>query len=343
MATPSFRFLHEHLGENATFTALGRPHLLELLSGNPWFHDAIPFEVHGKRPEFHQKAVTSKLRQAKFDAIVLFPNSFRAAMIAWLGGVPQRIGYGREGRSFLLSHFAKHTKNEIPLVDFYLALAERATEAISGQAMTMEHGEPDRRTELFITPEEEKLGDEIWQTLGLKTPDKVVVLNVCSANNLIKQWPVDYAVELSKRIARELDMDVLLNCGPDEQETVRDLARRTQSPRVFTMADLPLNVHTGKICMQRARVTVSADSGPLHMALALGKPAMVLLGPTSKTYIANPTLDQTVLSRHLPCSPCQARLKCPESHHRCIMELTPDMVFEKMVEMLNQRPLETAN
>lgn len=342
MATPSFRLLYEQFGHEATFTALGRPHLLELLDGNPWFDDTIPFEVHGSRPEFQQKSIIRRLRQEKFDAMVLFPNSFRSAMIAWLGGARQRIGYGKQGRSFFLTHFAKIPKQEVPLVDYYLSLADTAVEAIGGRNFSAARNDTsDRhRLELHVTPEEEKLGDEIWKTLGLRSPDKVIILNVCSANSLVKYWPIDYAAELSQRITRQLDMDILLNCGPGEIDTVNEVAERSKSSRVFSMANLPMNMHTGKICIKRARLTVSTDSGPLHIALAYGNPAIVLLGPTSETYIANPTVDQTVISRYLPCSPCHAKRKCPEKHHHCMLEITPDIVFEKVVDILNRRSKE---
>ncbi len=336
MSTPSIRLLHDFFAEEATLTALGKPYLLELLEGNPWFSDAIPFDVHGTHPEFRQKAVMKRLRQERFDAALLFPNSFRSAGMAWFGAVKQRVGFGRQGRSFLLTHAAKVPPHEIPLVDYYLSLTNSALQAIGGQQDVNkdEQSTPDRRTQLFITPEEEKLGDEIWQTLGLREPGRVVVLNGCSSNSVVKQWIIDYAAELSRRIEQELDMDVLLNCGPGETEIVREVIQKAKATRVFSMADFPMNIHTGKICIQRARLTISTDSGPLHMALAFGKAALVLLGPTGETYITNPTLRQTVLSRRLPCSPCMAKKRCPEKHHRCMLELTPDVVFDKLVDML---------
>lgn len=337
MSTPSIRRLHEALGDEAELTILGRPHLLDLLAGNPWTSRSIPFDAHGMKKEYRQNEVVRTLRQEQFDGMVLFPNSFRSAMIARLGGARQRIGYGIQWRSLMLTHNVKPPEKEIPLVDYYLDLAEAAIETL---AVRDDYQPPSTdaasryRLELRTTPEEEKLGDEIQNNLGLRDPEKVVILNVGSSNSPARSWPIDYAAELSRMIEHRLDMDVLLNCGPGEIGTVREIVEKSRSPRVFSLADQPLSIHTGKICIKRARLTVSTDSGPVHMALGFGNPGIVLRGPTSDTYTANPSADLNVVSRNLSCSPCFAKKQCPEKHRRCMLEITPELVFEKVVEVL---------
>lgn len=342
MSTPSIRLLHEHFGGQATFTVIGRPHLLQLLEGNSWIDQTIPFDPRGSELENRQRRVVRRLREERFDSMVLFPNSFRSALISWLGGARQRIGYGKQGRLMLLTHSVRPPDREIPLVDYYLNLTDAALPIIGARfGLTLPKRPVDasdrHRLELHTTPSEEKLGEEVWKSLGLRDPDKVVILNVSSANSLARNWPPDFAAKLARLIADQLDMDVLLNCGPGEVEIVRDVVERSKSPRVFSMADQPLNMHMGKICIKRARLTISTDSGPLHIAMAYGNPAIVLQGPTSETYIANPTVDLTVINRQLYCSPCLAKKQCPEKHHRCMLEITPEIVFEKVVEVLDSR------
>lgn len=341
MSTPSIRLLHECFGEQATLAVVGRPHVLQLLEGNSWIDQMIPFDPRGSESENRQNSVVRRLRKERFDSVVLFPNSFRSALLAWQGGARQRIGYGKQGRSILLTHAVRPPDREVPLVDYYLNLTEAALPFIEARYSLTPSERPAvsldrRRLELSTTPEEEKLGDEIWNRLGLREPDKVLILNVGSANSLARNWPPDFAAELARLIAGQLDMDVLLNCGPGEVEIVRDVVERSKSPRVFSMADQPQNMHVGKICIKRARLTVSTDSGPLHIAMAYGNPAIVLQGPTSETYIANPTVDLTVINRKLYCSPCLAKKRCPEKHHRCMLEITPEIVYEKVVEVLEQ-------
>jgi heptosyltransferase-2 len=333
MATPAIRCLHEQFSHNAVLTALGRPNILELFDGNPWFDQQIPFQIKNATPEQSQSRVIRQFRHEQFDIALLLTNSFRTALIAWFGKVTQRVGYAKWGRGLLLSSSVKTDSQDIPLVDYYLNLVDAVTgKKASTDSVTR------YQLELHTTPEEEKLGDEIWNNLGLRSPEKVLILNVGSANSIVKSWSYNYAAELSRLVVDQLDFDVLINCGPGETNIVREIVALSKRKRVFSMADQPLTIHAGKICLKRARLTVSTDSGPLHIASAFGKPTVVLLGPTSETYIANPYIDRNILTRHLPCAPCYAKKKCPEKHHRCMQELTPQLVFEKIQLVINQQP-----
>jgi heptosyltransferase-2 len=331
MATPAIRCLYEQLSSTAVLTALGRPHILELFDGNPWFEHSIPFQLKNAPPEQSQYHIIRRLKREHFDIALLLPNSFRSALIAWFGNISQRIGYAQWGRSLFLSSSVKIPAHDIPLVDYYLNLVNAITGENTPNNHTIRY-----RLELYTTPEEEKLGDDIWNNLGLRSPEKVLILNVGSANSIARNWSQDYTIELSQLVADQLDFDVLINCGPDETKTAREIVTLAKRKRVFSLADQPLNIHTGKICLKRARLTVSTDSGPLHIASAFGKPTLVLLGPTSKTYIANPDINRYVVTQHLPCSPCYAKKKCPQKHHRCMKELTPQLVFEKIQLAVNQ-------
>ncbi|MDR2116380.1 MAG: lipopolysaccharide heptosyltransferase II [Planctomycetaceae bacterium] len=329
MATPAIRTLYEQLNNTSALTALGRPHILELFDGNPWFDHYIPFQIKNATPEQSQHNIIQQLKHEQFDIALLFPNSLRSAFIAWLGNIVQRIGYAQWGRSLFLSPSVKTPPDDISLIDYYFNLVNVVTGKNVPEDPTIRY-----RLELYTTPEEEKLGDDIWNNLGLRCPEKVLILNVGSANSIARNWSQDYTVELSQRIVDQLDFDVLINCGPAETKTVKEIVTLTKRKRVFSLADQPLNIHTGKICLKRAKLTVSTDSGPLHIASAFGKPTLVLLGPTSETYIANPYINRYVLTQHLPCSPCYAKKKCPQKHHRCMKEITPQLVFEKIQQLI---------
>jgi heptosyltransferase-2 len=335
MATPAIRSLHEQFNGHAVLTALGRPHILELFDGNPWFDHHIPFQIKNAPLEQSQYNVIRKFRREQFDMALLLTNSFRTALIAWSGNITQRIGYAKCGRGMFLSSAVKIPSSDIPIVDYYLNLVDVVIGKKIPKDPVIRY-----RLELYTTPEEEKLGDDIWNNLGLQSPEKVLVFNVGSANSVVKNWSLDYAVELSRLVVDQLDFDVLINCGPDETKIAKEIVALSKRKRVFSMADQPLNIHTGKICLKRARLTVSTDSGPLHIASAFGKPTLVLLGPTSETYIANPYINRNVLTQRLPCSPCYAKKKCPEKHHRCMEELTPKLVFEKIQLVINQQPFQ---
>lgn len=337
MATPSIRLLYDHFGADYDFTAFGRSHILDLFDQSPWFQQHLTPPASQNHLCFGKLFSTARyLRQERFDIVVLLPNSFRSALLAWMSGVGKRVGYSHDFRDFMLTDRLSKPVEETPLVDYYLAVADFLLQR-EGLSTPKEESDPNRRRlELLTTAEEESLGDRIWEQLGLRRPEQVVLLNIGAANNIVKSWPIGHAIELCRLLVDQLDLDVLINCGPGEIETARKLVEESERPRVFSMADLPTNMHVGKICVKRSALTISTDSGPAHLAAAFGKPTILLLGPTSRTYIANPTIDRVILDAGLPCAPCHANEECPEKHHRCMSDLTPELVLENVRRILDR-------
>ena len=146
------------------------------------------------------------------------------------------------------------------------------------------------RLELAVTEAEDRLGDQIWGNLGLRTDGRVVALDNSGAYGSAKRWPEAHCGELARRIAADLDHDVLVVCGPGEAAAAREIADLAGCPRVFSLADQPLGLAATKACLRRSRLTVSTDSGPRHVAAAFGKPVVTLLGPTLPIWIDNPTV-----------------------------------------------------
>src|SRR5262249_36687094 len=101
MATPAIHAVREKFPK-AHVVGVGRPYLRDLLDGSPWINEFVDFDKHGPRPQ-RPVAVWRHFRQRMIDIALLFPNSFRAALVARLAGCRRRIGYARYGRSLLLT------------------------------------------------------------------------------------------------------------------------------------------------------------------------------------------------------------------------------------------------
>ncbi len=131
MATPLLRGLRRHFA-SARITFLAEANLRELIEGGPWMDEVVEWpERAGRRPwqrEFRQ--LVARLRAERFDAAVLLPNKFRAALIARLAGAKRRIGFNRDGRGWLLTdripvrNRAGRRFEPYPLVEYYADLAE---------------------------------------------------------------------------------------------------------------------------------------------------------------------------------------------------------------------------
>ena len=161
-----------------------------------------------------------------------------------------------------------------------------------------------------------------------------ILLNSGSAYGPARIWPAEYFGRLARRIVAQCDHDVLVMCGPNERAVANEIVKFAASQRVFSMADQPLDLGTAKACIRRGRLMVSTDSGPRHMAAALGKPVITFYGPTPPVWSENPTQRAINLALGLDCIACRKRA-CPLGHHRCMRELTVDMAFAAVTKMLD--------
>jgi len=327
MATPTIRAIHRHFGARARLIGIMRPYQSTLLEGTGWLSEQWYYDPRSKDLRLGLTATAMRLRRARFEMAVLLPNSFRSALLAYLAGAQTRIGYVQYGRAPLLTTKVPAKFREggqrLPQVDRYLGLAR----AIGCPPES-------RRLELLTTAADERSADDVFRGLGIRDDGRLVTLNFSSAVAVSRLWPVEHFGDLARRIASELDHDVLVMCGPKEREIARAIVRLSGNQRVFSMADQPLDLGTTKACSGRARLMVSTDSGPRHIAAALGVPVITLYGPILPAETRNSTQRAVELHLDLDCLGCEKRV-CPLGHHRCMRDLKVDTVYAEVVKLLS--------
>ena len=329
MATPTFRALRRGFPA-ALLTAVIKPQVAPTLAGTAWFDEWIPFDPHARTRAQRSWAVVRRLRREPFDLAVLLPNSFRSAGMAWLAGIPRRLGYERHGRGLLLTdrlHYPRDASGRrlpAPIVESYLKLARHLGCPVESI-----------RLELATTPRDEAAADHAWTALGLPSADRVVCLNSGGAFGPAKNWPIISFGELARRLAEECGSWILVLCGPRERDAAREIAFRAGHPRVVSLADQELGIGLTKACVRRARLLITTDSGPRHFAAAFDTPVVTLFGPTHVAWTRTQHPRAWHVLRPVPCGPCQ-RPVCPEGHHRCMRELTPESVFRVAARVLER-------
>jgi heptosyltransferase-2 len=334
MATPALRALRNHYAESH-LTGVMKPYVAEVFAGGDWFDDIL-FANGGPRSQ-SVWAVARQLRQRRIDLVVLFSNTFRSALTAWLGGCRRRIGYARYGRSFLLTEALQPVRDEFgqrkpsPILDAYNLLAERAGCPRPGRLM-----------ELFTTSADECAADQVWETAGFENFFEVICLNPGAAFGAAKHWPSAYFAELARRLAEERGSGVLVLCGPNERELARSIAMQARHPNVHALADLTaptapdgprLSIGLTKACVRRADLLVTTDSGPRHFAAAFDRPVVTLFGPTHIEWTETYHPRAVHLQKRVECGPCQLRV-CPLDH-RCMVQLKPDEVYRAAEGLLH--------
>jgi heptosyltransferase-2 len=333
MATPTLRALRHGAKEFQEICWIGRPGPLMVLDGLPWADARIVYKPRARGGEIlSRRGLVREMRRRRFDAMVLITNSLSTAAIAWLAGIPRRIGYARDSRSWLLTDripIIEGGRNAYtdPCIDTYLRLAAYLGCDVS-----------DRRMELAVTDQDRQRTDMLWDKLAFETDRLTVVLNTGAATADTKRWPIDHAVATAKSLSRCYGAQVLVHCGPAEREIADAIQARAGDPRVRSMgclSSLPLGLSKGVI--ERADLVISTDSGPRHMAVSFNKPIVTLFGSVSPDLTQTYNRPETILAMGLDCQPC-GKYQCPLKHARCMKDLDSQRVIAAAAKIIEESP-----
>jgi heptosyltransferase-2 len=330
MATPAIRAVRQRY-PNARLVGVCRPYIAPVLEGAPWFDDVILHDKAGKRG-LRGLAFLARLRRERFDAAVLFPNSFRSALHARLGGCRRRLGFARYGRALLLTDRLQPVRDAqgkiapSPIIDDYNRLLA-----------PLDIHDPGHRLELFTTTADDAAAERVWREEKLHRYSSVVGLNSGGAFGAAKLWPAEHFAELARRLVAERGSAVLVLCGPNERDLARQIVAHANHPAVVSLADRELSLGLTKACVRRLDLLVTTDSGPRHFAAAFDRPVVTLFGPTfiawTETYFAK----AVHLQKQVPCGPCQQRV-CPLGHHQCMRDLGVNEVLAAGKDLLRRFP-----
>jgi heptosyltransferase-2 len=328
MATPAIHALRARYSD-ARFLAVLKPYVAGVLDGSMWFDELIYCDKNGGARR-GTLAVARRLLAQETDLAVLFPNTIRSALAAWMGRCRRRIGYARRGRGWLLTDSLEPVRDAAgkltpsPVLDAYNRLAERAGAT------------PDRQLRLATTPRQEAAAQQIWRQTGLERHAEVVCLNPGAAFGSSKHWSADSFAELARRLVRARGSGILVLCGPSERDLARQIVGAADSAAVVSLADVPLSLGLTMACVRRADLLITTDSGPRHFAAAFGTPVVTLFGPTHIAWTETYFEKAVHLQKQVDCGPCQQRV-CPLDH-RCMTLLTPDEVFDAAQNLLARYP-----
>jgi len=326
MATPALRTLRKELPE-ARIVGVARPYLIPLLEGTSWLDGLLPSEHKGRGRVGRTLRLIKQLRAERLDVLILLRASLSAGIVARLSGAKYTIGYARRGLQWLLTNPVKplhHGRGSPPVsaVDDYLNLVG-----------TLGLKTDSRQLELATTPANETAADGVWKRLALPPGDRVLLLNTGGAYGEAKHWPAEYCVSLALRAADEFGLTTLVLCGPQERNAAAAIENAARHPQVRSLAKEDVSFGTTKAIIRRSRLLVTTDSGPRHIASALGTPTIVLFGPIDPRWSRNYQRETIELSVPLDCAPCGRRV-CPLGHHRCMRDLRVDQVLRAVEKTL---------
>jgi heptosyltransferase-2 len=262
-----------------------------------------------------------RLREAKFDAAVLLPNSFRSAAIVWAAGIPERWGYAEDGRGLLLTRgvppahrpFGRHQAY------YYLDLLRH---------LGVETGQPD--THLSLTDTMRGRATELLQAHRGRPGQALVGIHPGATNSSAKRWIPERYAEVAERLAASHDARIVVLGGPEEEVLAEEIRAHLETPSLSLAGQTSLGELMG--ILGSLSILISNDSGPMHLAAALGTPTVAVFGPTDERETGPLSRKARVVRHHVECSPCLLK-QCPIDH-RCMERVTVEDVYSASVDLL---------
>ena len=269
-------------------------------------------------------------RQRQFDLAILFQNAFEAALIPFLAGVPLRLGYATEARQALLTHplMLPDWRSSRHEVFYYLYLITALEQLLFGTSEICE-AVPD--ASLQIADARKSEAENLLRAYGVRERQPIVALCPGSINSRAKRWPAEAYAALADRLI-ESQRQVLLIGAAGEADVTREVTRHMKQNPIVLTGKTSLDQIIAVLSL--VDLVVTNDTGPAHIAAALGRPTLVIFGPTNPL-TTRPFAPEAEILRHPPdCAPCMLR-DCPIDH-RCMTAITVDEVFEHSHALLKR-------
>jgi heptosyltransferase-2 len=365
LSVPALQRLREGK-PGARITLLAPEKLAGLWQGQPFLDDLLLFS-----PGDGLWQTARRLRAGKFSAAIAFPNSLRSALELWLAGIPQRTGYARPGRTLFLTHsvppragavpMRKRSDGEIrrliaraanPPAAADIALSERldATTILSHPPGPAHHihnylglvgalgvsSEP-LPPRIAISQEETRR-----TASGLKLPvasQDRPLLGMCPGAEYgpAKRWPAESFIAAGVAIEKATRCRWVIFGGPSDMEIAglisRGVGRAIAGEPVINLAG-QMTLRALAAALKSCRLLLTNDTGPMHLAVAVGTPVVVPFGSTAPE-MTGPVwslASELLRAPGIPCAPCFRR-ECPIDF-RCMTRIAPDVVVAAAVRSL---------
>ena len=331
MCLPAMRELRECFVK-ADITVLARPLIADLLRGQCGIQDVIIYEHQTQHQgPYGLLRLSRKIRKRAFDTAVLFQNAFEAAFLAALSGIPTRIGYATDGRSWLLSQaVVLPPQQSLHHTRYYQNLVEAITQVPSKEGIP-KLGETNVAPGTFQQRFPEILSSSNILFIGM---------NPGSIYGSAKRWEPERFAEVGDRLVEQVSNNYpkfssvrcVLIGGKGEEALGAEIANNMRTQPI---------VLSGKTTIQelmevlmRCVLLVTNDTGPMHVAQALGVPVVAIFGSTDPESTGPVGEESCVIREQVRCSPCLLR-SCPIDH-RCMTSISTDKVCQTIMKKMDR-------
>ncbi|MFA5117611.1 MAG: lipopolysaccharide heptosyltransferase II [Candidatus Omnitrophota bacterium] len=242
------------------------PHAKDIIDGNPYLDKVIVYDKDNLQKSWRGTILFARqLSKLRFDLVVVLHPSNRAHLVAYLSGIPKRLGYNRK-MGFLLTDRLEHTKQ-------------------SGQKHEMEYnldlvrylGVVPRHSGLYVplTPEAEVWVSKLFVQNGVKENAGLIAIHP-AASCISKFWMPERFAQVADRLIDKYNVVVLIVAGAKDA-AIAEAVMKKMRHKALNLAG-KTSVAQLAVVLQRCRLFISNDSGPVHVAAALKTPVVVIYG-----------------------------------------------------------------
>lgn len=316
LSTPVIKALRQEY-PNAYIAMMVSPYASQIIEGNPYLDRVIVYDKEGR----HKRRIESvrfslKLKKERFDLALILHPANRVHLITFFAGIKRRIGYDQK-LGFLLTDRIRHAKQlgEKHEVDYNLDLVRYL-------------GIKPQEKDLFmpIKPESEKYRAQLFQQEGIEEEDWLLAIHP-GASCPSKIWPAQGFAEVADSLIERRGFKVLVVSGPKETSLASDVIKHMRHPAINLAGRTSVSQLAS--VLKRCRLFISNDSGPVHIASAVGVPVISIFGRNQKGLSParwGPTgKKDTYLHKEVGCSECLAH-KCIKGF-ACLKAITAEEVL----------------
>lgn len=278
-----------------------------------------PF-AHGELALLRRLKLARRLRTHNYQRAYVLPNSLKSALIPWLAGIRERIGFIGELRYGLLTDARRLDEVATPL------MAERFAWLAQSSV------EPLRRP--IPLPQIEVAGAEaeaVLTRLGLERAGRIACICPGAEYGPAKRWPEAYFAELAQALTRQQHAVWLL--GSKKDVAIGAEIERLSGGSAHNLCG-KTSLDDAVVLLSAADLVVTNDSGLMHVAAALNRPLIAIYGSSSPRFTPPLATGARVVKLDLPCSPCFQRV-CPLKHFDCMLKLTPERVLDEARQLVS--------
>ena len=332
LCTPALRAIRRHF-KSSKITFFAMPVVRGVLSpcsfNDRWLEQCTnnPF------------AIAKMLKAHKFTHTILFKNSFACAMAVFLAGIPSRIGYACYRRGFLLTNKLEPPKlpdgkfKPISMIDYYLAISSRLGADTANKNLELSVEQQDQESVKAKFPEVSK------------SEGPVIIIVPGAAAGPSKCWLSERFAETADWLITNYNATVIISVAPTsvEEQIAKEICdssrlslRAQQSnlkDKLINLATSPVSLGELKVLFASADLIITNDTGPRHIAIALKRKIISLLGPNNPDWTDFGYENEIRIIGEVSCAPCDKPI-CKKSEHLCMQSITVEMVCEAAKKLL---------